>query len=410
MENLFLVNEWNYRSCYKKSAIKTLKLKQLSLKCDNLLRWYDYLTLVSFDTDYLLTCPCFSKVRNDTNNAQFFIPGSELDKCPFDFVNISLSKKGKVSTYMVSVSYNEQPINLCRFVFFGSVQSEDRKNLMAQLDIYWKAWRLQSAFNNEFLIDRFIRSLILWWVDLWDDEEDEIIRAFFTYYVSRADFRIDFWSKDKSFYDDIIHPYDLFKKKMMWKSEFYKEDGKTYSSKNVGKRENKYVYVRFYDKKQEISDDNTQFLYTDYHNYEWNIWRLEFQFMSRFTTARWRKNFWDIFLSVGDSSLTTQIFEYLWLDEKQGAFSRFYSPEDIPFDKLPLWKKKSIATRLKNTLEYLHSNWINPLAFVEAVYKLNNDNSWLDKFHNDIVHYIDKKDDIVPKLLNKLNDDIDIIL
>ena len=132
--------------------------------------------------------------------------------------------------------------------------------------------------------------------------------------------------------------------------------------------------------------------------------------MSRFTTARWRKNFWDIFLSVGDSSLTTQIFEYLWLDEKQGAFSRFYSPEDIPFDKLPLWKKKSIATRLKNTLEYLHSNWINPLAFVEAVYKLNNDNSWLDKFHNDIVHYIDKKDDIVPKLLNKLNDDIDIIL
>ena len=91
---------------------------------------------MSFDTDYLLTCPCFSKVRNDTNNAQFFIPGSELDKCPFDFVNISLSKKGKVSTYMVSVSYNEQPINLCRFVFFGSVQSEDRKNLMAQLDIY----------------------------------------------------------------------------------------------------------------------------------------------------------------------------------------------------------------------------------------------------------------------------------
>lgn len=404
MENLFLVNEWNYRSCYKKSAVKTLKLKQLSLKCDNLLWWYDYLTLVSFETDILLTCPCFSKVRNDSNNAQILIPGSELDKCPFDFVNITLSKKGKVSTYMVSVSYNEQSINLCRFVFFGSVHSDDRKNLMAQIDIYWKAWRLQSAFNNQFLIDRFIRSLILWWVELWDDDEDDIIDAFFTYYVSRADFRIDFWSKDKSFYDSIIHPYDLLKHKMTWKSEFYKEDGKTYSSKNVGKRENKYVYVRFYDKKQEIEDDGTQFLYTDYYNYEWNIWRLEFQFMSRFTTARWKCNFWDIF--VGYNNLTSQIFEYLWLDIKQWAFSRFYSPEDIPFDKLPLRKKKSIATRLKNTLNYLESNGINALSFIDAIYRLDDDKKGLEKFQDSIIHYIDKKDDIVPKLFNKLKNNL----
>jgi len=402
MENLFLVNEWNYRSCYKKSAIKTLKLKQLSLMCDNLFWWYDYLTLISYDTDILLTCPCFSKVRNDSNNAQILISGAELDKCPFDFVNITLSKKWKVSTYMVSVSYNNQPINLCRFVFFGSSYSEDRKNLMSQIDIYWKAWRLQSAFNNDFLIGRFIRSLILWWIDLWDDDEDDIIRAFFTYYISRADFRIDFWSKDKDFYDNIIHPYDLLKNKMSWKSEFYKEDWKTYSSKNVGRRENKYVYVRFYDKKQEIEDDNTQFLYSDYHNYEWNIWRLEFQFMSRFTTARWKFNFWDIF--IWDSSLTAQIFQYLWLDIKQWCFSRFYSPEDIPFDKLPIWKKKSIGTRLKHTLDYLTANGINALGFINAVYDYYWDHEWLKKFQDNIIQYIDKKDDIVPRLFNQLKD------
>ena len=295
MENLFFINEWNYRACYKKSAIKTLKLKQLSQKCDNLLWWYDYLTLVSFETDVLLTCPCFSKVRNDSNNAQILIPGAELDKCPFDFVNITLSTKWKVSTYMVSVSYNNQPINLCRFVFFWSPISEDRKNLMAQIDIYWKAWRLQSAMNNEFLLDSFIRSLILWNID---DDHDDIMSAFFTYYVSRADFRIDFWSKDKTFYDSIIHPYDLLKRKMSGKNEYYKDDWKTYSSKNVWRRENKYLYVRFYDKKREILNDNTQFLYSDYYNYEWNIWRLEFQFMSRFTTAREKYNFWDIFYDL----------------------------------------------------------------------------------------------------------------
>ena len=420
MENLFLINEWNYRACYKKSSIKTLKLKQLSLKCDNLLWWYDYLTLVSFDTDILLTCPCFSKVRNDSNNAQILIPGAELEKCPFDFVNITLTKKGKVSTYMVSVSYNNQPINLCRFVFFGSVQSDDKKNLMAQIDIYWKAWRLQSAFNNEFLLDSFIRSLILRNTDDFWDSQDYLINAFFTYYVSRADFRIDFWSKDKSFYDDIIHPYDLLKRKMSGKNEYYKDDGKTYSSKNVGRRENKYVYIRFYDKKQEILDDNTQFLYSDYYNYKWNIWRLEFQFMSRFTTARQKYNFWDIFLGSKNWNvllastdelelfwwLTKQIFEYLWLDIKKGCFSRFYSPDEIPFNNLPLWKKKSIATRLKNTLNYLESNGINALAFIDASYRLNNDKKWLENFQDSIIHYIDKKDDIVPKLFNKLKNNL----
>ena len=73
-------------------------------------------------------------------------------------VNITLSEKGKVSTYMVSVSYENQPVNICRFVFFGSREG----SLMSQIDVYGKAWRLQSAMNNEFLIDGFIRSLVLW--------------------------------------------------------------------------------------------------------------------------------------------------------------------------------------------------------------------------------------------------------
>ena len=409
MQNLFLVNEWNYRSCYKKSAIKTLKLKQLSQMCDNIMRWYDYLTLISYDSDYLLTCPCFRSVKNSSNNAQFFIPWSELEKCPFDFVNITLSEKWKVSTYMVSVSYNNQPINLCRFVFFWS----SKWNLMSQIDIYGKAWRLQSAYNNDFLLDSFIRSLILRNVEYL--YQDDYIETFFTYYVSRADFRIDFWSRDKNFYDNIIHPYDLLKNKMSGKSEYYNKEWKLFTSKNVWRKENKYIYVRFYDKKQEILDDNTQFLYSDYYNYNWNIWRLEFQFMSRFTTARHKYNFWDIFIWFHEdlikddkfnNTLTLQIFEYLWLSEKNGCFSRFYSPEEIPFDKLPLRKKKSIGTRLKNTLEYLSSNWINPLGFIDAVYMLEWNKKWLNHFQDNIIHYIDRKEDIVFKIYNKLKNDL----
>lgn len=404
MENLFFVNEWNYRACYKKSAIKTLKLKQLSQMCDNLMWWYDYLTLISYDSDYLITCPCFKAVKNSSNNAQFFIPWSELEKCPFDFVNITLSEKGKVSTYMISVSYNNQPINLCRFVFFWS----SKWNLMAQFDIYGKAWRLQSAMNNEFLIDAFIRSLILWNVNSLD--MDDYINAFFTYYVSRADFRIDFWSKDKNFYDNIIHPYNLLKNKMSGKSEYYNKEWNLYTSKNVWKRENKYVYVRFYDKKQEISDDNTQFLYSDYYNYEWKIWRLEFQFMSRFTTARQKYNFWDIFMSLDSQTLTSQIFEYLWLSEKNGCFSKFYTPDDIPFDKLPLWKKKSIWTRLKHTLDYLIANGINPIVFIDVIYQSYKDDKWLNNFYDSINKYLSEKDIILPSVLNQFNkDDIDII-
>ncbi len=412
MENLFLINEWNYRACYKKAGIHTLKLKQLSFMCDNLMWWYDYLTLISYDSDMLLLAPCFKWVRNSTNNAQFYIPWSELEKCPFDMVNITLTEKWKVSTYMVSVSYKNQPVNLCRFVFFWSSQW----NLMAQIDIYGKARRLQSALDNEFLIDAFVRSLLLWWLNPLDEEDNEmadiITQSFFSYYVSRADFRIDFRSKEKGFYDSIIHPYDLLKKQIKGKNEYYNEDGKTYTSKNVWLKENKYIYVRFYDKKQEISDDNTQFLYSDYYNYEGKIRRLEFQFMSRFTTARNKYNFWDIF--SWDFWLTKQIFEYLGLDVKKGCFSRFYLPQEIPFDKLPIWKKKSIATRLKNTLNYLSDNDINPLAFIEAIYINYNEKNRLTDFQDSIVHYIDKKDSIVPKLIKLMkqapNDkDIDII-
>jgi hypothetical protein len=62
---------------------------------------------------------------------------------------------------------------------------------------------------------------------------DIITQSFFSYYVSRADFRIDFRSKEKGFYDSIIHPYDLLKKQIKGKNEYYNEDGKTYTSKNV---------------------------------------------------------------------------------------------------------------------------------------------------------------------------------
>jgi hypothetical protein len=134
--------------------------------------------------------------------------------------------------------------------------------------------------------------------------------------------------------------------------------------------------------------------------------------MSRFTTARNKYNFWDIF--SWDFWLTKQIFEYLGLDVKKGCFSRFYLPQEIPFDKLPIWKKKSIATRLKNTLNYLSDNDINPLAFIEAIYINYNEKNRLTDFQDSIVHYIDKKDSIVPKLIKLMkqapNDkDIDII-
>ena len=239
MQNLFLINDWNYRACYKNSAIKTLKLKQLSQTCDNLLWWIDYLRLVSLHSDLLIACPCFAGIVNDSNSAQNTIKGSELDWCPFDFVNIALTKVGKVSQYMVSVSYKEQSINVCRFTFYGSKEG----SLMSQIDIYWKAWRLQSAMNNEFLIDNFVRSLIMWWIDEDDDLYDDIQVAFFSYYFTRLDFRIDFWSKNKKLVP--IHPYDLTKRKMKGKGTRYDEDGKSITDMFVGTPENNYIFIRF---------------------------------------------------------------------------------------------------------------------------------------------------------------------
>lgn len=407
MQNLFLINEWNYRACYKKASIKTLKLKQLSLKCDNLMRWIDYLRLISYKSDALILCPCFQWVRNSSNNSQFFVPGNELEWCPFDMVNISLIKSGKVSHYIVSVSYENQSVNLFSFTFLGSKEG----SLMSQIDIYGKAWRLQSALNGEFLIDAFIRSLILWWVDKEEDLDMDLEKysdadvfqvAFLTYYVSRVDFRIDFRGSYKDFYKDYTscHPHQLLKRNMKGKGEFYNEDGSRLTDMVVGSKDSDYMYIRFYDKKQEIKDDNTQFLYSDYYNYNGDIFRLEFQFMSRFCTARWKYNWLDVFI---DNKIIQQIYEYIGLDIKNGVFSRFYSPQKIPFEKLPLWKKKSIGTSLVNRLNYLMDNGINPFSFIDAVYKLKWDNNRLKDFQDNIPKYIDNKD-IVLKLLDLLND------
>ena len=61
-----------------------------------------------------------------------------------------------------------------------------------------------------------------------------------------------------------------------------------------------------------------------------------------------------------------------------------------------------MATRLKNTLDYLHSNNINTLAFIDSVYNDKWDTKWLENFYWDINNYLDNKD--------KLNDDIKKLL
>jgi hypothetical protein len=103
-----------------------------------------------------------------------------------------------------------------------------------------------------------------------------------------------------------------------------------YTWYTVWKRSNKYAYLRFYHKQVDIFRTWEKTLYYDYIKYSGSVWRLEFEFGTRFTTNWEFKYDWeDTFLKWFEK----KVFEYLGINEKTGAFSRFYSLGWVPFNE-----------------------------------------------------------------------------
>jgi len=357
MQNLFenfINKKWNWVGKWigkNKRAINTEVLYKFSLNCDDIKWGCDWMTFVSLDNNSLkLLCPCFNRIVNDTNSNQIIIPWNELESCPFESVSIKrLVPNPKQEYFDVFVVYEWETYHIMQFWFYWD--AEPWKKIMADFKIYWQCWRLQSICNDEFLIMFFVPSLLTWGVidedykkkmrekvsrsiDEYDfdtlmnsmdelllikDDTDDfsILKAFATYYLTRYDFRIDFFHPDRNLVNIPKYKDIKISKRKHWDTPFENFEPMQYVPKwylnhdytwyTVWKRSNKYAYLRFYHKQVDIFRTWEKTLYYDYIKYSGSVWRLEFEFGSRFTTARWKFDFMDTM-----QKFQKVVFEYLW--------------------------------------------------------------------------------------------------
>lgn len=352
-ENLF--NE-----CFtvKKSNIKVKTIQKYALQCDKITWWCDEIKMIS-KGDYLSNCPCFQKiVYNGTNSKDVLLDCDKFENCIFDSITISLDVFQSCLLYKIMGVYEWNSYDLIDFRFYNLDSQKAKINwYLSDILIHWKAYRLQVVSGWKFNIFDFLTDLICYDVKI----KDRYLVALEEYYITRFDFRIDFFHKNEIKHLSYNDVYSNNARKGVDNLVIDRHSKKIYTGWTAWNRKDKYVYTRMYQKQVEALDKWCGELYYDYLDYEWKVRRLEFEFLSKFTTARKNISFSDEFIN---HELTKQIFEYLWLSEKNWYFSKPKNKVEIPFNKLSLYKKKRIITQTMNNVSKLHKGWINPYIIV----------------------------------------------
>lgn len=356
-----------FEECHtsKRSNIRLKNLQKYALKCEEVTYWCDEMKLIS-QNDILLNCPCFQIVNNNyTNSKDVPLDISQFEDCIFDSISIILDVFQSCLLYKVMWVYEWISYNLMDFRFFTDDSQKATVNwYSSDLLIHWKAWRLQVVSWWKFNIYTFVNDLISYGCR----QRDRFLVWLESYYITRFDFRFDFFhSNDIKHlkYEDV---FTLSARKKYDNLVVDHKSKKIYTWWTCWNRKDKYIYTRMYQKQVEALDKNLTELYNDYINYDWKVRRLEFEFLSKFTTARHKISLSDEFI---DHTLTKQVFEYVWLSEKHWYFSKPKNKLDIPFEKLSLVKQKRIITQTYNNVVKLHKAWINPYLIVSDAIREN---------------------------------------
>lgn len=357
MENLF-------EECFtsKKSNIKVKTLQNYAKKCEKITWGCDELKLIS-KGDYLSNCPCFQKiVYNWTNSKDVLLDVNEFQNCVFDSITITLDVFQSCLLYKVLWIYEWNTYDLIDFRFYTLDSQKAKVNwYLSDILIHWKARRLQVVSGWKFNIYDFLTDLVCYDVKT----KDRYLVALEEYYITRFDFRIDFFHKNDIKHLKYEDVYTTNARKWYDNLVIDRKSKKLYTGRTAWNRKDKYVYTRMYQKQIEALDKWHWELYFDYLDYDWKVRRLEFEFLSKFTTARKNITLSDEFIN---HELTKQIFEYMWLSEKNWYFSKPKNKIEIPFNKLSLHKKKRIITQMKNNSIKLYKGGINPYIIVNQAF------------------------------------------
>jgi len=379
----------------KKSNIKVKTLQKYANQCDKITYWCDEMKLIS-KGDYLSNCPCFLKlVYNSTNSKDIQLDCSQFRNCIFDSISITLDVFNSCSLYKVLGVYEWNSYDLIDFRFYTLDSKTAKQNgYLSDILIHWKARRLQVVSGWKFNIHEFLIQLV--WYDV--SNSSRFITALNEYYITRFDFRIDFFHKNEIKHLEYSDVFWVNARKNVDNLVIDRHSKKLYTWWTAWNRKDKYIYTRMYQKQIEALDKWCGELYYDYLSYEWKVRRLEFEFLSKFTTARKNITLAGEYLN---HELTKQVFEYLWLSEKQWYFSKPKNKIDVPFNFLWLHKKKRVITQTINNISKLHKSWINPFIVVNKAIKecdVSVDNQILESLFENVLYDFDSFD----KLMNQI--------
>ena len=390
VENLF-------ENCFtsKKSNIKVKTIQKYALKCDKITYWCDELKMISQGA-YLENCPCFQKINlNGTNSKDVSLDCSKFQNCIFDSITISLDVFESCLLYKVMGVYENKAYDLVDFRFY-SLDSRKAKmnNYLSDILIHWKAWRLQVVSGWKFNIYDFMTDLVCYDCKV----KDRYLVALEEYYITRFDFRIDFFHEHNIKHLTYNDVYTINARKDKDNLIVDKKSKKLYTGWCAWCRKDKYIYTRMYQKQIEALDKWHWELYIDYLEYPWKVWRLEFEFLSKFTTSRKKISFSDEYIN---HELTKQVFEYIWLSEKQWYFSKPKNKIEVPFYKLTAYQKKRFITQLKNNSIRVFRGGINPYTIVNQAlkeYSLWCDRQYLEWLFEDSIWTSEKYEDIMERI------------
>lgn len=394
------------------NLIKTIALKKLWKEAKQILHGVDYLRFISSDKEAmeeLRALPLFSSEINWTNSSEINIEWYN----PFYYDNdwkiqylsvwkILLKKEIETSSwekFVVYLPYEDLTVPVLEFNFY---YWEERKD--GGLKTWWmiefkgKPFRLEAISCGAFNPYEFLKGLLLseysssygvWdlYFNTLEDSFDILIaRLLSTFRITRIDYRFDFFMpkwhfgiKDYEVFSKIRgsnlqYTCKEFEKKLnacpygvrnkSWRHYTWRTCG-SYSEKT--KKDSNYLKARFYQKQVDTWCKGWSELYPEYMNFNWEVWRLEFQFESKFCNARttaWER-FW-FYEEFEEKQLTKQIFEFLGIAPKTWLFCQpKLKKQELDLNKQPYSYQKRMITRYMNDTRRFTDNGFNPYEIID---------------------------------------------
>lgn len=393
------------------NLIQTKNLKKLCDESTHFLHWVDYLRGVLSNEDMandLRILPIFD-IANDTNSSEITIDwytpyylDNNNKKHYVSVWKITVQRVKESSfweKFLISIPYEDLVVPVIEITFYYWEHNSKIVNswIYAMIEFKGKPFRLQVATAWAFSPFDFLCGVLLadveqasntkvngnWFVynALYDTYNLRLAEILAHFKLTRIDYRFDFFLpkghfglKDNEVFKNLRstnanYNSSQYEKKLSHCNYWVKNRYWRHYTGRKNYNKTKYVQARFYQKQVDTWIKWRGDLYPEYMNYNWEVWRLEFQFESKFcnarTTADTRYSFYDEFV---ERALTSQIFEFVWINEKKGSFCQRYEPISLEFDKQPYTYKRRFFTRYMNDSVKLINNWINPMDLIKKAF------------------------------------------